>query len=404
MLSKKVKTKANIGMLVHGYYPVDVRVRREAEALVEAGYSVAVICLSAKKQPGKEQEFSKGKVNGVSIYRLPITRKRGKFFRYVYEYLGLAVLGGWKLIRLHIKNPFQVIHIHNMPNLLVLAGLIPKWMGAKLLLDIHDPMPELYSLKTSIIQNRWVERLLRWEEMISCRVADYIISVNKAMHRNLKEKGIDPKKIFILHNFPDTRYFPIRKDVSNWPRHKDGLVLLYAGTVTIQYRLDVAIEALSLIKKYIDCVKLRILGDGNDLDRVLRLANKLGIREHVEHLRTVNVERVHYIMKDADIGISCHQGGVFGDLVIATKTLDYLTQGLPVICSRTKTMVDYIPEEAIFYFEPEDARDMAKQIIKIWRNPDLVRRKMKNAEKYINKYKWQTEKRKFIHFYQEILK
>ncbi len=403
-LGNKVKHVANVGMLFHGYYPRDVRVRRQAEALSEEGYNVVVICLRSPKQPGKKRESSKDKVNGVFVYRLPFSRKRGRTLRYIFEYLGLIILGGWKLTWLHFKSSFQIVHIHNMPDLLVLAGFIPKLMGAKLLLDIHDPMPELYKLKTGIIQYRLVEKILKLEEKFSCWLADRVISVNKAMYRNLKEKGVSIEKIFIIHNFPDTKYFPIKENNTRWPRHKDGLILLYAGTITEHYRLDIAIEALSIVIKNINCVKLRILGDGNKLEQVLKLACNLGVFKYIEHIKTVDVEKVKDVMKDVDIGISSHQGGIFGDLYFATKVLDYLTQGLPVVCSRTDTMMLYIPEDGIFYFEPGNAEDMAKKILKIWNNPDLVSEKMKNAKKFIYKYTWQKEKPNFIHFYQNIIK
>ena len=393
-----------MGMLVHGYYPADIRVRRETEALVEAGYRVEVVCLRAPKQQGKQREPSRDKVNGVHIYRLPLSRKRGRMFRYLFEYLGLIILGAWKLTLLHFKNPFQVVHIHNMPDLLVIAGLIPKWMGAKLLLDVHDPMAELYASTYLIAQKSWILKVLKWQEKFSRWLAHRVISVNETMRENLEGKGIQPEKIFILHNFPDPRYLPIKNDITRWPRHKDRLILLYAGTITEQYRLDVAIEALALASKHLPWIKLRILGDGNELNRVLKLANNLGVGNYVEHINAVCIDKLRDIMEDTDVGISCHQGGLFGDLQFTTKVLDYLTQGLPVISSRTKTMMRYIPEEAVFYFEPENAKDMAKQIIKIWNEPNLVRRKMENAKRLLRRYTWQKEKYKLINFYQELFR
>lgn len=391
-------------MLVHGYYLNDVRVRREAETLAEAGYKIEIVCLREPKQPGKQQEPNKEKVNNVLIHRLPLTRKRGKTLRYLYEYLVLTILGTWKLICLHFKKPFQVIHIHNMPDILVLAGLIPKWTGAKLLLDIHDPMPELYKLKNNIMQNRWIVKTLRWQEKFSCGLAHHIISVNETMRENLERKRIPSKKIFILNNFPDTKYLPIKDDITCWPRHNNGFVLFYAGTITEHYRLDIAIEALALALRDIPGIKLRILGVGNELDRVLQLAHNLGVKNYVEYLEPVPFDKMRNMMEDADVGISAHQGGAFGDLYFSTKILEYLTQGLPVISSRTKTILRYIPEDTVFYFEPENAEDMAKQIIQIWSEPDLVRKKMKNAKRLLHKYIWETEKYKLINFYQELLR
>ncbi len=400
-LDNNIIAKGNVGMLVHGYYPRDVRVRREAEALVEAGYRVKVVCL---KEPGKHEEPSRDEVNSVHIFRLPLSRKRGTIFRYLYEYLGLIILGTWKLILLHFKNPFQIIHIHNMPDLLILAGLIPKLFGAKLILDIHDPMAELYASSYRLEKNNMILKVLKLQEKFSRWLAHRLISVNETMRENLESNGIQPEKIFILHNFPDTRYLPIKKDIASWPRHKDRIILLYAGTITRQYRLDVAIKALALASKYIRQIKLLIVGDGNDLDRVLQLAHSLGTADCVEHMKPVDIEKLAGLMEDADVGISCHQGGLFGDLQFCTKILDYLTQGLPVVSSRTKTIKRYIPEDAVFYFEPENAQDMAKQIIEIWNNPDLVRDKMEYAKRLLNLYTWQKEKYKLVNFYQGLIK
>jgi len=403
VLKSEIISNGHVGMLVHAYYPRDIRVRREAEALAEAGYQVDVVCLRENNQRGKKYEPFSEKVNGVHIHRLPFARSRGTMFRYLFEYLGLIILGTWKLTALHFKNSFQVIHIHNMPDLLILAGLIPKLMGAKLLLDVHDPMPELYASGYRFRQNHWIFKILKWQEKLSWRLAQRVISVNETMRENLEGKGIQPEKIFILHNFPDTRYLPIKNEITIWPRHKDGFVLLYAGTITKQYRLDIAVKALALASEHLPELKLRILGDGNDVDRVIQLAYDLGVEDRVEYLEPVNVDQLKDIMEDADVGISSNQGGQFGDLQFCAKILDYLTQGLPVISSRTKTISRYIPEDTLFYFEPENAEDMAKQIIEIWKRPDLVRRKMEQARKLFPLYTWQIEKYKLIHFYQELI-
>ncbi len=137
---------------------------------------------------------------------------------------------------------------------------------------------------------------------------------------------------------------------------------------------------------------------------MLQLAHNLGVENYVEYLEPVPFDKMRNMMEDADVGISAHQGGAFGDLYFSTKILEYLTQGLPVLSSRTETILRYIPEDTVFYFEPENAKDMAKQIIQIWSEPDLVRKKMENAKRLLHKYVWEKEKYKLINFYQELLR
>ena len=78
-----------VAAVVFSYYRWDARVRREAESLVEAGMSVDVICLQ------KEGESKEETINGVSVRRLPLGRKRAGQFRYIFEYLSL----------IHISEP-----------------------------------------------------------------------------------------------------------------------------------------------------------------------------------------------------------------------------------------------------------------------------------------------------------
>lgn len=390
-------------MLVHGYYPRDIRVRCEAKALTEAGFRLHVICLRSPGKSGRFLESSRERINGVDVYRLPIARRRGNSFRYLFEYVSLIILGAWKLIVIHLRSPFLAVHIHNMPDALILAGLIPKWLGARLVLDIHDPMLEIYMQTKNGCRRLIFKKALYWQERWSRRLADRIITVNEPMRENIQDKGIPPNRIFVVHNFPDTLYLPIKNDISSWTRHKDHMVWLYAGTITKQYRLDVAVQALAIASPYLPPITLRFLGEGNDLERVLRLADDLGVRQRIECLELVHIDQLGKFMKDADIGISCQQGGPFGDLQFSAKVLDYLSQGLPVVSSWTKTLARYIPEDTVFYFEPENAGDMAEKIVFLWNHPDIVKRKMENAKKLFPLYTWQNEKPKLIRFYQGIL-
>jgi glycosyltransferase involved in cell wall biosynthesis len=389
-------------MLVHGYYPRDIRVRREAEALTEAGFRVHVICLRSPGKSGRFLEPSCERINGVDVYRLPIARRRGTPVRYLLEYVSLIIVGAWKLILIHLKSPFLAVHIHNMPDALILAGLIPKWMGARLVLDVHDPMFEIYMQTKNDYRRHILKKALHWQERWSRRFADRIITVNEPMRKNIQDKGIPSNRIFVVHNFPDTLYLPVKDNIASWTRHKDHMVWLYAGTITKQYRLDVAVQALAIASPYLPPTTLRLLGEGNDLRRVLRLADGLGVRHRIECLEPVNIDQLGEFMKDADIGISCQQGGLFGDLQFSAKVIDYLSQGLPVVASRTKTLARYIPEDMVFYFNPENAEDMAKKTIFLWNHPDIVKRKMENAKKLFPLYTWQSEKSKLIRFYEGI--
>jgi glycosyltransferase involved in cell wall biosynthesis len=389
-----------VAMLAHTYYLRDPRVRREAEALAARGLEVHVICLSEERHAREEREARHAIVNGVQIHRLPISRRRGGPLRYLYEYLSVAVLGGLTLARLHFRARLSVVHVHNMPDILVLAALIPRLGGSKVVLDVHDPMPELY-MSWNHRSGSLLVRFLRMQEKISHAFAHRIISVNESMRENLQAKGVLGEKISIINNFPDERLFPLCDAPTSWPRSKGNLVLLYCGTVTEHYDLGLAVRAMARLAGEVP-VKLRILGEGNRLREVLELAATLGVADSVEHIGSVPIDRVRDEMRRADAGVSCHRAGIFGDLYFSTKIVEYLTQGLPVLSPRTYTISKYLSEDSLFYFEPGSDAALADSLRFMWHNPAEVLRRLAQARKLLPRLSWQAEKGKLISFYADL--
>ncbi len=108
-------------------------------------------------------------------------------------------------------------------------------------------------------------------------------------------------------------------------------------------------------------------------------------------------------MKHADVGISTHQGGAFGDLYFSNKILEFMTQGLPVISSRTRTIEKYIPQDAIVYFEPENVQDLITKIVWMRENPSTVQEKIRRAEETVEQYMWDKEKHRLVTFYRRLI-
>ena len=128
-------------MIVHNSYESDSRVRSYAESLVDAGHKVDVLCLKSKKT-----DFII-KPTGLRILTIPFKRFDKNNGNYFLEYgLSFTLYTLW-ILYFFVKNRYQIIHVHNMPDFLIFTALIPKLFGAKIILDIHDPMPEFYQSK-----------------------------------------------------------------------------------------------------------------------------------------------------------------------------------------------------------------------------------------------------------------
>ncbi|MBV9003751.1 MAG: hypothetical protein JO181_03770, partial [Solirubrobacterales bacterium] len=115
---------------------------REARAAARAGYRVDVICLVDSGQVRREV------LDAINVHRIGITRHRGAgLFRVVREYVAFAVRASAVAIRLRIRDRAaceHIVQVHAPPDFLIVAGIVPKLLGSKLILDIHDLSRHLY--------------------------------------------------------------------------------------------------------------------------------------------------------------------------------------------------------------------------------------------------------------------
>src|SRR5689334_18550642 len=126
-----------VGMVVFSSYPADPRPRRAAEALVKEGMHLDLVCEGDDQLPNRE------KLSDVNIFRVPVRHHRGSKLTYAYQYSAFIFLSACILAWRSLSQRYDLIYIHNMPDVLVLSALIPQVFGAKVILDQHGPMPEL---------------------------------------------------------------------------------------------------------------------------------------------------------------------------------------------------------------------------------------------------------------------
>jgi len=264
---------ARILMAAYTNFRRDPRVRREAEALVEAGHSVVFL---ARRQP---DEVDRETLCGVDVIKLPgLTHDRSSILGYLLDYAIFFVL-----LSLHLTlrpRRYRLIHINNMPDFLVFATWLPRLLGVPVIHDVHDLMPELYQEKFGSRRMRWLIGGLELQERWAARFASAVLTVEDGLKETLSRRGVDARKIHVLMNLPDERIFSPRRG----PRFKgadEPFVLVYHGTLAHRLGLDVAIEALALARPALGPVELRIIGAGEERDRLIELRDALGLHREV---------------------------------------------------------------------------------------------------------------------------
>lgn len=379
-------------MVVHAYYLRDARVRRYAEALIESGYEVDVFCLRDLGEPARQEHY------GVRIIRLPLTRKRGGKLSYCLEYLLSIFLFMVYVSLFHLRRHYRLVHIHTSPDVLVFTAWLPKLMGAKILLDFHDPMPELYMGKFRLTSDDWIIRLLRRLERLSASFANVLVTANPTFQSILVSRGLPSERLHVINNFADPKIFQARP--RNAPKDPSSFVLLYVGTIAERYGLDVVIRALPGLRAAIPQVQFKILGkitgEGKDQDRLKELARSLGVLDIVQFHHPVSVDRVAEEMAKSDVGIHTPVKDVIMDYCFPLKVGEFVAMRVPIVATRTPILKEYLGDDGAAYIRPGDVSGFTEQVLKLHGNPEFRDTVLRGAEKFLSRYNWGTERGKYL--------
>jgi glycosyltransferase involved in cell wall biosynthesis len=351
-----------VAMVVHAYYDEDPRVRREAEALVGAGYEVDVFALR------RDEDDATGQVDGVTVHRLDVQRHQGAGLGvYLREYLSFLVRSGWALTQAHRRRRFGLVQVHSLPDFLAFAALPLRLTGVPLLLDLHEAMPEFFRSRFPRARGPLVSRLVGLQERVSIALASRVITVNDALAARLVRLGVPDRKVGVVPNSPDlARFDPASHATRAFAA--DGVVrLVYAGALTPIYELDVALEGLARVVAERPELQIGfdVYGRG-DSEPVLReRAERADLRGRVTFHGRIPIEAVPAAVATADIGLAPTRRDPFTDVSLSTKLFEYGAMGKPVVATGLPLVRETFPPGTVWTYEPGDAAGLAAAILAI---------------------------------------
>jgi glycosyltransferase involved in cell wall biosynthesis len=388
-------------MVLFSYYPADPRPRRAAEALAREGMAVEVVCLCEL-----ETDVRREVVDGVDVRRVPLRRRRGGIVGYLAQYgtfllVALAILAVRSLTR-----RYDLVHVHNMPDVLVVSALVPKLLGAKVLLDLHDPMPELmmtiFGLDRSSSKVRLLERLERW----SLRWADLVLTVNLACKRLFASRSCSSAKLQVIMNAPDEDIFGFRPVDAELCSRAPGapFVVMYHGSLVERNGLDVAVEALARVRQSGSNVELRVYGARTPfLEQVMESVRAQGLTQAVRYLGPRRLEDIAAAIAECDIGVIPNRRNIFTELNTPTRIFEYLAVGKPVIAPRAAGILDYFDEDSLLFFELGDATDLARRIEDAMADPRKTAETARRGQEVYRAHTWRQEREALIRLVDTLL-
>jgi glycosyltransferase involved in cell wall biosynthesis len=304
--------------------PGDRRVWNQSRALIEAGWSVAVVCAAAEDR----EEAPAETIEGVEIHRYPLRPAEGGA-DYGREYAQAL----WRiraLVREQVATARpDVVHSANPPDFLLLAARSARAAGAAFVFDHHDLMPELFRARFG--RAGLPHKALLAIERHAMRSADVVISTNESYRRlALVRGGVDSANSFVVRNGPDLESFtPLPPD----PELHAGkrFLLAYLGMMGPQDGIDHAVRALAeLQRRRGDDWRAILIGEGPVRPEMEALAAELGIGDAVDFAGWRGDEDIRRMLSSADLCLAPDPPSPLNDVSTMIKVPEYMAMGKPI--------------------------------------------------------------------------
>jgi glycosyltransferase involved in cell wall biosynthesis len=264
---------------------------------------------------------------------------------------------------------------------------------------MHEITPEFYMSKYGMPETSRVVRLLKCLEKISFDFADHVVTINEPIQDLLIQRGLPPKKSTVVMNAVDEARFASDSSLSSTAATAPAacrFVMMYHGTLTRIYGLDIAIEAFAIACADMPGAELWILGSGPERDALAALSQRLGLASRVKLIGQVPPAEIPGWLHKCDVGLLPIRRDVFLDLAFPNKLPEFVITGKAVLIARLKAIQHYFSDEALAYFEPNDPADLAKQMVKVYRNRSLRARLAVRAKEEYVAIRWDVAKQRYL--------
>jgi glycosyltransferase involved in cell wall biosynthesis len=358
---------------------------RESRALKDRGFDVDIICLRSSKGE-KRIEI----IEGIKIYRIQ-SRSYGEKSKYGYFFsLILFIIKSFVLLScLGLKNRYRIIHITSPPDLIVFTAILPKILGGKIILDIHDINPELFMRKLNRGENSTIIKALKVIEKCSVCFSDHVITVTDLWKDKLNERSMGKKKCTVLLNVPDDHLFkPIKEKNKN-----DTFNLYYHGTLEDHFGVETLLLAMVRLHKEIPRIRLNIYGKGRMEDELKSMAERNGIKDCVFFKGVVPFHELPFVLSNADLGVVPTKKSVFSNEALSMKSLEYIALGIPIVISKTAAHDLYFHPSMVEFFEPENSDDLARSVLRLFKDEQKRASLVNHAFEFMNKHGWPQAKK-----------
>ena len=278
--------------------------------------------------------------------------------------------------------------IATSPQLLVgLSGwFLARFFGVPFVLEIRDLWPESMSGVGAQKPNERLYRAVGLVAKFLYKRCSQIVVVTPAFRERLVEHwGVPASKIDVVENGVETDLFsPSGPTDIRRPFALEGkFIVSYIGTIGMAHGLDTVLDAAQLIRSTCPGAHVLLIGDGAEKPKVEEEAGRRGLK-NLSVLPAQPRESVPAFIRASDVCLTPLKRAEVFKTVIPTKMLEFMSCGRAVILGVEGQAAEILQQaKAGICVPPENAEELAKAIVTLYRDSELRGRLGAHGRAYI---------------------
>jgi glycosyltransferase involved in cell wall biosynthesis len=366
-------------VVAYTHLPSDARIIKETVVEAESGFFVSVFVPAYS--PELVSEFQ-GKEN-LRVIEVDVPSQRGKT-SFIGQFRFILALR--KVLSTHAIP--EVVHVHNMPDYLVLA-LPALWKGAsRIVLDVHDMMSVLAKVRFVKPVGLFLSLLLSVVEKIIWRRVDAIVTVNDPYKLNISRRVKRDLPILVLPNLPDLDLIPREKK-----RNNGIFTVCFHGTVSRRTGVSCLVMAFRAIAPLRENVNLLIIGDGNSSEEVQQMIDEIGLPKRIEFRNEFYpTSEVYDMLKEIDIGVVPNIRSAYTDDVVPVKFLEYCAIGVPIVATGSPLLKEFTGNSGAFFIDEPTVAELSHALLKIIDETEIYQSLSTQSLEVARNNSWQSQK------------
>lgn len=390
----KQSVHLHIAVVAYTEYAADPRVRNETEILAGEGHELQVIAAQTNGQ------VTPYRMAGVELHRLPLSIRRGGKGRYLFQYATFLLMSSALLFKMELRHHFDYVHVHSLPDFQVFCALPAKLRGTRVVLDMHEAMPEIMAARFAVSPGSLWYRLATVLEAVSCRFADSVIVANDGIGGAVASRGHGHGDFVAVYNAGDQRIqdglIENVRDVLGVPSRP---LIVHAGAINKERDIETLIRAFGEVPIDLDvCLVLAGAGEETYVRELQGLCESLGLSDRVFFVGNLERNVALALMKESIVGLVTLEKNPLTELAWPTRVVEFAKLDKPLLVPSLRFIQQMLGDTAIYY-NPGDAASLSAGLTLVLRNPNERRVQVERAAVRCEQFDSTQMKRRLLSVY-----